>query len=195
MTTRSPYSFVPDEPVSKFDWTTPSSWKLGGSSPAFNGSNGTGLAASNVGRDYFGLSMDNVGYDSPGMRYDSPIMGGGYGSMSGWGGGVAKAGAAGSGSMMDSFFRQKNAEGMTSGGYGELGLGLLSGGVNTYLGFKQYQMAKQGLQQQQKQFDMNYAAARQTTNTAMEDRQKARVASNGSAYESVDSYMNRNRVA
>ena len=123
--------------------------------------------------------------------------GGGYGfAMPSWGGyGGAKAGATGSGSMMDSFFRQKNAEGMTSGGYGELGLGLLSGGVNTYLGFQQYKQAKEGLKQQKQQFDMNYAAARQTTNTAMEDRQKARVASNGSAYESVDSYMNRNRIA
>ena len=76
----------------------------------------------------------------------------------------------------------------------QLGLGALSGIGNLYLGMKNYGMAKKQLKQQNAQFEKNYAAQRNLVNSQLEDRQAARVASNPSAYESVSSYMDRNRI-
>ena len=79
-------------------------------------------------------------------------------------------------------------------GIGGLALGTLSGLGNAYMGMKQYGLAKDSLKQSKQQFAMNYDAQRQTTNSASEDRQRARVASNPGAYESVDTYMDKNRI-
>lgn len=76
----------------------------------------------------------------------------------------------------------------------QLGLGTLSGIGNLYLGMKNYGVAKKQLQQQNAQFEKNYAAQQKLVNSQLEDRQAARVASNPSAYESVSSYMDRNRI-
>lgn len=73
-----------------------------------------------------------------------------------------------------------------------LGVAGLAG--NAFMGMQQYGMARQALRQSQDQFNKNFAAQRQTLNTAMEDRQRARVASNPGAYESVGEYMERNRI-
>lgn len=79
-------------------------------------------------------------------------------------------------------------------GWGGLALGSAQSLMSGYLGMKQYGLAKQQLGEAKRQFDTNFAAQRKTLNTAMEDRQAARVASNPEAYESVDKYMNKNRV-
>lgn len=79
-------------------------------------------------------------------------------------------------------------------GWGGLALGGAQSLMAGYLGMKQYGMAKQQLSEAKRQFDLNFAAQRKTLNTAMEDRQAARVASNPEAYESVGAYMNKNRV-
>ena len=76
----------------------------------------------------------------------------------------------------------------------QLGLGTLSGIGNLYLGMKNYGVAKKQLQQQNDQFERNYAAQRSLVNSQLEDRQRARVASNPEAYESESSYMDRNRI-
>lgn len=76
----------------------------------------------------------------------------------------------------------------------QLGLGALSGIGSLYTGMKSYGMAKKQLQQQNAQFEKNYAAQRNLVNSQLEDRQRARVASNPTAYESVDSYMERNKI-
>lgn len=78
------------------------------------------------------------------------------------------------------------------GGTAISGLGALA---SAFLGMKQYGLAKQTLAENKKQFQMNYDAQKQTTNSRLEDRQRARVASNPGAYQSVGDYMGQNRIA
>jgi hypothetical protein len=73
-------------------------------------------------------------------------------------------------------------------------MGGLSSLMNGWMGMQQLDFAKKSLAQQKKQFDLNYGAQRTLANTAMEDRQRARVASNSGAYESLDAYMAKNKV-
>lgn len=84
--------------------------------------------------------------------------------------------------------------GQRVGGYGGLALGAVQGLGSLYLGMQQYNLAKETLANNKAQFERNFAAQQKTTNTALEDRQRARVASNAGAYQSVGEYMNANRV-
>jgi hypothetical protein len=61
-------------------------------------------------------------------------------------------------------------------------------------GQKQMKLAQDSFDESKRQFQLNYDAQKQSTNTQLEDRQRARVASNPGAYESVDSYVSRNRI-
>ena len=79
-------------------------------------------------------------------------------------------------------------------GWGGLALNAAGGLASTFLGMKQYGLAKQTLEENKRQFGLNYAAQRQTTNTRLEDRQRARVASNANAYQSVGDYMATNGI-
>ena len=79
-------------------------------------------------------------------------------------------------------------------GWGNLALGAASGLASTFLGMKQYGLAKQTLAENKRQFQLNYDAQKQTTNTRLEDRQRARVASNAGAYQSVGAYMGANGI-
>ena len=83
--------------------------------------------------------------------------------------------------------------GLKTEGWGGLALGAAQGLAGAYMGMKNYGLAKQSLAQGKEQFERNYAAQKTTTNSALEDRQRARVAS-GSGYQSVDEYMNKNRI-
>lgn len=92
------------------------------------------------------------------------------------------------------WFGSKDPNGIsTMGAAGPL-VGALQGGANLYLGMKQYGLAKQQLAQAKDQFDKNYTAQKTLTNTTMEDRQRARVASNPGAYQSVGDYMTQHGV-
>lgn len=74
---------------------------------------------------------------------------------------------------------------------------LVSGGqalMGGYLGFQQLGAAKDKLAESKRQFELNYGAQKTLTNSQLEDRQRARVASNASAYESVGDYMKKNGV-
>ena len=93
------------------------------------------------------------------------------------------------------FLKTKNADGTETGGWGGLALGAVSGIANAYMGMQQYGLAKDQLAFQKDSFNKNYAAQRQSMNTQLEDRQRARVASNSGAYQSVGDYMNQNRIA
>lgn len=75
-------------------------------------------------------------------------------------------------------------------GWGGLALGAGQGLFNGYLGLQQLGMAKKAFGENQRQFNLNYDAQRRTTNAALEDRQRARLASNAGAYQSVGDYMN-----
>lgn len=80
-------------------------------------------------------------------------------------------------------------------GWGGMALGAASGLMQGFLGMKQYGLAKKTLEENKRQFQMNYDAQKQSTNTRLEDRQRARVASNSGAYQSVGDYMGANKIA
>lgn len=87
----------------------------------------------------------------------------------------------------------KNGE-MTGQGWGAPALGAAQGLFSAYMGMKQYGLMKDQLSESKRQFGLNFDAQKNTTNAQLEDRQKARVASNPGAYESVDSYMDKYKV-
>lgn len=102
-------------------------------------------------------------------------------------------------SFMDSDFMKgmlgkRNKDGTQDLGWGGMALGTAQGLFSGYMGMKNYGLAKDSLEQGKKQFQMNYDAQKQTTNTALEDRQRARVANNPNSV-GVDEYMNKNRIA
>lgn len=101
--------------------------------------------------------------------------------------------------MRDSGFlssRQPGPDGnmMDVQGWGAPVLGTVQGLFNAYMGMKQYGLMKSQLAESKRQFGLNYDAQRQTTNAAIEDRQRARVASNPGAYQSVSDYMAQNAI-
>lgn len=100
----------------------------------------------------------------------------------------------GGGGLFSSFLQQRDANGVLSGGWGTTALGAAQGLGNLYMGMQQYGLAKKALQQSKDQFEKNYAAQRTTTNASLEDRQRARVASNPGAYQSVGDYMNQHGI-
>jgi hypothetical protein len=103
-------------------------------------------------------------------------------------------GASGPASLFDSALQNKRLDGTTSGGWLTAGLGVAQGLGSLYLGMEQYKLAKETLAANKLNADRNYAAQRKTINSQLEDRQRARVASNAGAYQSVSEYMNENRV-
>lgn len=92
------------------------------------------------------------------------------------------------------FLSQKNADGTMSQGWGGLALGGAQALGSLFMGMQQYNLAKDTLAANKDQFEKNFAAQKTTTNAALEDRQRARVAANPGAYQSVGEYMNRNGV-
>lgn len=151
----------------------------------------------------------NMSLDLPGINSD-------YSSMLGFGGTdyspanfslgtttlPTQIGSAGSGSITrpdffswDSFLGGKNTDGTATNGWGGMALGALQGLGNAYMGMKQYGLAKDQLQFSKDAFNKNYAAQAQMTNASLEDRQRARVASNAGAYQSVGDYMAQHKVA
>lgn len=79
-------------------------------------------------------------------------------------------------------------------GWGGLALGAASGLANTYMGLKQYKLAKDDIKQNKREFDLNFGVQRGLTNTAMRDRQTARVAAAPNSTQSVESYMAQNGI-
>jgi len=84
--------------------------------------------------------------------------------------------------------------GVTTQGVGNLALSAGAGLLNAYTGMQQYGLFKDQLNFQKESFYKNYEANKATVNTQLEDRQRARVASNAGAYDSVSNYMNKNGV-
>ena len=107
--------------------------------------------------------------------------------ISGWGSGINDW-------LQNSGFLGKTENGVTTQGWGGAALGVAQGLGNTFMGMKQYGLAKDQLAQSKKQFDLNFGAQQKTTNSALADRQAARVASNPGAYQSVGDYMKKNGI-
>lgn len=79
-------------------------------------------------------------------------------------------------------------------GWGNTAISGFGSLASAFLGMKQYGLAKQTLEENKKQFQLNYDAQKSMTNARLEDRQRARVASNPGAYQSVGDYMTGNRI-
>lgn len=97
-------------------------------------------------------------------------------------------------SFLDGLLGKTLPDGTKIQGWGGLALGAGQGLMNAFLGMQQYGLAKKTLEENKRQFQLNYDAQRTTTNAALEDRQRARLAANPSAYESLSSYMDKNRI-
>lgn len=74
-------------------------------------------------------------------------------------------------------------------GWGGIALSAASGIGQSLMSMKQYGLMEDQLKEQKRQFDINYGMQKKSFNSQLEDRQRARVASNASAYQSVGDYM------
>lgn len=74
------------------------------------------------------------------------------------------------------------------------GLQAAAGLWGSYNGMQQTKLAKQQMANSLNQWNKSYANQVASYNTRLEDRQRARVGANPNAYESVDSYMAKNRL-
>lgn len=124
-----------------------------------------------------------------------PVIANSMGTAPGVGGG----GVPGGGQELDfsnlwGAMGSTNEKGVRSDGWGGLALGGAQALSGAFMGMKQYQLAQEALSENKRQFSLNYDNQRKTLNTEMEDRQRARVASNPGAYQSVGDYMNKNGV-
>ena len=124
------------------------------------------------------------------------IMGGGNGITPGWG--AQKQGFFegikdywNNNSWLDQYNNKTNT---TTQGMGSSVLNTGQALFGAYMGMKNYGLAKKTFNENKRQFDMNWDAQRTTINSQLEDRQRARVASNANAYESVSGYMDKNKV-
>lgn len=86
------------------------------------------------------------------------------------------------------------ADGTKTQGWGAPVLGALGGLASSYLGFQQLGQAKDAFNENKRQFEMNWGAQQKTVNSQLEDRQRARIASNPGAYTSVSEYMKKNGI-
>lgn len=74
------------------------------------------------------------------------------------------------------------------------GLQAAAGLWGAFNGMQQNKLIKQQMANSLNQWNKNYANQVAAYNTRLEDRQRARVGANPNAYESVDSYMAKNRL-
>lgn len=105
-------------------------------------------------------------------------------------GGVTIPGATGQRSFMDGLLGYEGKNGYVPG-WGGMALGAASGIGQSLMAMKQYGLAEDQLKEQKRQFDINYGMQKKSFNSQLEDRQRARVASNAGAYQSVGDYMNK----
>jgi hypothetical protein len=102
---------------------------------------------------------------------------------------------SGLGDLLSGAFNKTNPKtGVTQQGWAPLALGAGQAIFGAYQGMQAQKMAQQQFKEGKRQFDLNYGAQRQGINTELEDRQRARVAANPGAYQSVSEYMDKNRI-
>ena len=139
----------------------------------------------------------NYDTDMSGLMPTSTPLGGtptNFDISQSWGGTTGSGGGVGQWMRDSGILGSTDANGVKTQGWGGLALGGAQALGSLYMGMKQYGLAKETLANNKAQFERNFAAQRQTTNAALEDRQRARVASNSGAYQSVGDYMNQNEV-
>ena len=93
------------------------------------------------------------------------------------------------GGLFDNFFDTTDPNGIKTQGWGGMAMSGLQGLGNSYMAMKQFGLAEDALKEQKRQFNVNFEAQRNMTNSQLADRQRARVASNPNAYQSEAEYM------
>lgn len=96
--------------------------------------------------------------------------------------------------FLQSMLGWTDPDGTQNAGWGMPALNTLSGLAGLWMGKQQLDLAKKSLNENKRQFNLNYNNQVASYNTQLEDRQRARVASNSQAYESVGSYLKRNQL-
>lgn len=86
------------------------------------------------------------------------------------------------------------ATGQSFGGWAPSAIGIGQAILGGIQGNRAMKLAQDQFSESKRQFDLNFGAQRRTINTNLEDRQRARVASNPGAYEAVDTYLKKNSV-
>jgi hypothetical protein len=144
------------------------------------------------------LNFGGAAFNAPGatqLNTNALLTGSGLGS-------AASEAAGAGGSFMDAFrniFNMDSAfgktkDGVTTMGWAPAALGIGQSIFGALQGRQAMGLAQDQLKESRRQFDLNFGAQRQSINTELEDRQRARVASNPNAYESVDTYLEKNRI-
>ena len=103
-------------------------------------------------------------------------------------GGVTIPGVTDQRSFMEGLLGYEGKNGYVPG-WGGMALGAASGIGQAMMSMKQYGLMEDQLKESKRQFDINYGMQKKAFNNQLEDRQRARVASNAGAYESVADYM------
>ena len=98
------------------------------------------------------------------------------------------------GGTLNGFFDSTDKNGGKTQGWGNTALGAANGLFNGWMAMQQYGLMKDQLAESKRQFGLNYGAQRNITNASLEDRQRARVASNPGAYQSVGDYMKQHAI-
>lgn len=92
-------------------------------------------------------------------------------------------------SFMQGMLGSTDADGMKTNGWGNLALGAGQGIFNGWMGLQQLDMAKENLSENKRQFNLNWGAQKNLTNSRLESRQKQRLANRPGEYRSVSDYM------
>lgn len=127
--------------------------------------------------------------------------GGGLVNFPGFGGGgsagaptAAASGGGGLFSRQSLFGGTDMNTGISTGGWAPVALGAGQAIFGALQGNKAMGLAEDQFKESKRQFNLNFDAQRKSINTQLEDRQRARVASNATAYENTDDYLRKNRV-
>lgn len=75
------------------------------------------------------------------------------------------------------------------------GIQAISQGIGAYTGLRQLSLAKDSFNFNKDVTETNLANQAKLTNSQLEDRQRARIASNPNAYQSLSEYMDKNAVS
>lgn len=75
------------------------------------------------------------------------------------------------------------------------GIQAISQGIGAYTGLRQLSLAKDSFNFNKDVTETNLANQAKLTNAQLEDRQRARIASNPNAYQSLSEYMDKNAVS
>ena len=128
-----------------------------------------------------------------------PALGGGGGmdpSIAGFNTPGAIPGMGGAGAdwlSMDGIFGYKGTDGVAHNGWGGTALAGAQAIGDMYSSMKQFGLAEDQFEEGKRQYNQNYQAQVKNYNADIEDRQRARVASNSGGYQSVADYMDKNR--